>query len=65
MTTFRLTADNHTPFEFLDGAIRLAEEWTIGETLTENWTFIGKGTATDLRTELADLTKLLNNAREW
>ncbi len=63
--SFRLGADGLTTFEFLSGAIRLAEGWTIGETLTESWTFIGQGTGAVLRAELADLTALLNNAREW
>lgn len=63
--SFRLSADGLTTFEFLSGAIRLKEGWTIGETLTESWEFIGQGTGAVMRAELADLTALLNNAREW
>lgn len=65
MATFRLTADHLTPFDFLAGAVVIKEGWTIGETLTENWEFIGAGSPTILLAEIAELNALLSNAREW
>lgn len=65
MTVFQLTATGLTTFDFLGGYVLIKDGWTIGESLTESWEFVGRGSAGSLRTELATLNALLQNAREW
>lgn len=65
MAIFRLAATHLTTFDFLSGAIQIGDGWTLGESLTESWGFIGAGSPSTILSELADLNALLANAREW
>ncbi len=65
MAIFRLAATHLTTFDFLSGAIQIGDGWTLGESLTESWGFVGAGSPSTILSELADLNALLANAREW